>query len=228
MNFLELGNQEECGFWVTEGESGKEEIRMVMPLHLLKKIKEVWQDLKWPIELWPHRSNDTSIKSNPWKKVHRINFPDTRWEGYHDHENVMPGYTALCFLHELGHAYLCETVHHFFATTYYHDSVTLDQMNTLYSPVSVAKDWFVNDLMFRWVRKEETFDTLDCLKPVLNGDHHHLSGGDLLYPSMIIAMVVHEKLKQITIPKVYREIVKIFRKYQPDKPSLDNLVKLSN
>ena len=100
--------------------------------NLLKKIRD---DLYWPVQELPQESGPIRIFSNPSTCTHTLYLPETPLQEGPAHE--------LLYLHELGHALLCERVHPFFSNGFPLAGLDKKLLPAVSPVLNAAGDWFI-------------------------------------------------------------------------------------
>lgn len=193
-----------------------------MKMHSMENvIKKVQSNLKWPTLERDSELPVIRIVSDIKSHSHLIFMP----------EKLHNKSSDLDYLHELGHATLCELVHPVFATNgQFAPLVNKKQFLPLLPSLSAASDWFV----CHWQHKlipEEMHKLIEENIPVVE---EVLGMPDLppveiiLDASLIIAQAVYYMDEPIECDGVLKNLVDAFLSVSPKHPSAENCVHLVN
>jgi hypothetical protein len=191
------------------------------PKSLKALIKQVRGGLRWPVLEQPHDLPVLRIVSYPRTKSHAILVPETRpWRS-----------TDLDYLHELGHATLCEQVHPVFSASCHFASQDSERHFLLVVPaLNAACDWFICH------RLSELSPQVSC-KQIQNGlsvAEEVLSAAQLppleiiLDAAGVVAQGIHFLDEPIECEGVLRTAVDAFLAVPPEQPSAENCLHLVN
>lgn len=184
-------------------------------------IVKARKGLDWPI-LDNHGDTPVyRILSDPGNQSHVVHIPAD--PGARD--------DGLSYLHELGHATLCEQVHPIFAASSYFSSGTAKDQFIMFAPaLQAASDWFVD----RWLQKlaprqiqaslENKLDVVEkifsCEKPP--------TIDVFIDAALIVAQAIVYLNAPIDCGDKLKEAVDAFFSVNPDKPSEDAFLRLVN
>jgi len=113
-----------------------------MSKRIKKLIKKIRHRLQWPVAENRAPGIDTlSIDSDSRARIHRINVPG------HDVRDIE-------YLHELGHAWLCETVSPMFSGQTF-GTVDIEVLSLIQPASQAASDWFVDHWIYTMAPAEE-------------------------------------------------------------------------
>jgi hypothetical protein len=102
-------------------------------------VKKAIAELTWTIQEASHNSAQLRIFSDSTTRTHTIYQPAQPTDGGAARE--------LLYLHELGHALLCERVHPFFASGFPVAGLDVALLTAVAPVLSAASDWFVGQWM---------------------------------------------------------------------------------
>src|SRR5690349_21521452 len=102
-------------------------------------VKRALDELSWPVREEVQQSGPLIIFSDPVAKTHTIYRPADSPE-----EGPLP---ELLYLHELGHALLCERVHPFFSSGFPIAGLDKEMIPPVTPVLNTASDWFVGHWM---------------------------------------------------------------------------------
>lgn len=183
---------------------------------MISLIQKIQSSLKWRVSTIQHETRHMEITSNPVEKTHTIYVPppDAEWRDIE-------------YLHELGHAYLAETVHPLFSSAYFAKGTPDTLVQILTWPKRTADDWFVDDLLMQWCPDEERAEIeehVDMAAMIDEPDNPiWVFGAGLMF-----AQAIEYQVKHPPVPKSVIPIVDILRSIRPGSPSLRNLRGLTN
>jgi hypothetical protein len=188
---------------------------------LKSQIKKALDGLEWPILIEPHEMPVIRIVSNPHKKSHIILMPD----------KIHNRSSDLDYLHELGHATLCERVHPVFAVNILFAPLTnKKQFLPVIPAFNAACDWFVGDWQMEISPKaarKQLEENVPLAEEVL-GAPQIPPLEIILDASLIIAQSIHYLDDPIDCVGPLKLAVDAFISIPPDKPSLHMCVFLTN
>ena len=102
---------------------------------LMNLVKKAKGELSWEVREVAQESGPLRIFSDPVVRTHTIFLPSSPTEEGPAQE--------LLYLHELGHALLCERVHPFFSSGFPIVGLEKEQLPAVAPLLSAASDWFV-------------------------------------------------------------------------------------
>lgn len=184
-------------------------------------IREVRNELEWPILEKPHEIPVIRITSYPRTQSHVFLMPDKLHNKSSD----------LDYLHELGHALFCEKIHPVFsATGQFASEGNKRQFLMVIPALNAACDWFIGD----WQMGLSPEETRKQLKENIPLAEEVLAASQLppldiiLDASLLIAEAIHYLEEPIECSGVLKNVVDAFLSVPPDKPSADNCITLVN
>jgi hypothetical protein len=187
--------------------------------NLVKKVRE---ELDWPIQELPQESGAIRIFSDPANRTHTLFMPEAAPEGGPEHETL--------YLHELGHALLCERVHPFFSNGF--PIAGLDEkLLPAVSPIlNAAGDWFVG----QWLMECAPEFATDELHKEYEATAEFMEQGEM--PSvekffvavLIIAQSIKYLKKQVNYSGFLDAAVQAFLSVSPENPTVRKFEKLVN
>jgi hypothetical protein len=187
--------------------------------NLVKKAKG---ELSWPVQEVAQESGLLHIFSDPMARTHTIFLPTDSPPPGQDEE--------LLYLHELGHALLCERVHPFFSSGF--PITGLDQgLVPAVSPVlNVASDWFVGHWLMEFcpeVAIAELQKEYEATAQMMEkGETPSL---DKFFVAVLITAQSIRYLKAaVECSGILDSAVRAFLAVPPDKPSLGKIEELIN
>lgn len=184
-------------------------------------IKKVVNNLSWPILEKDSEVPAIRVISDNRNRTHFILMPDKKQNEGSD----------LDYLHELGHATLCEKVHPVFATNgQFSPMANKRQFLPLLPALIAAGDWFVCHWQME-VLPEEMHKLIREHLPVVE----EVLGSPKLPPleiildsALLIAQAVHYLNEPIDCGGVLKNVVDAFLSVPPERPSAENLILLVN
>ena len=190
-------------------------------ISLKSLIKKVRRDLKWPVLEQPDESPMIRIISYPRTKSHVILIPDKLHNRSSD----------LDYLHELGHATLCEKVHPVFsASSQFAAPDNKRQFLIVIPALTAACDWFIG----HWQLEQSPQESRKLLQESIPLAEEVLGEPTLppleiiLDASLLIAQGIHYLEEPIDCSGVLKVAVDAFLSVPPEKPSAENCVALVN
>ena len=184
-------------------------------------IKEVRGNLHWPVLEQPHDLPAIRIVSYPRTQSHVILTPGKEQKRS----------TDLDYLHELGHAAMCEQVHPVFSASGHFASRDSERHFLIVVPaLNVACDWFIS----RWqmalapeITRKQIQEGLQLAEEVL--DQPELPPLDIILDAAgVIAQGIHYLEEPIECDGVLQKAVDAFLSVPSERPSADNCVLLVN
>jgi hypothetical protein len=184
-------------------------------------IKQVRSDLEWPVLEQPHDLPAVRIVSYPRTKSHAILMPDQKNKRS----------TDLDFLHELGHATMCEKAHPVFSASCHFSSQDSERHFLMVVPaLNVACDWFI----CHWQMGLAPQVTREQIEKGLSVAEEVLGMAELppleiiLDAAAVIAQNIHYLKEPIECDGVLQRAVDAFLALPPDEPTADNCLLLVN
>lgn len=188
-------------------------------LHSL--LKQVRNELEWPVLEQPHGMPVVRIVSYPRDRSHVILTP----------EQASKQYNAPEYLHELGHAILCERSHPVFsASASFAPRGNKRLFMVLHPALNVACDWFVGEWQMG-VAPELTRRQIEESLPVAEEILAQATLPPLeiiLDAAMVIAQAIHYLEEPIECEGVLQTAVQAFLSVPPGEPSAEACVGLVN
>jgi len=188
--------------------------------NLVKKAKG---ELSWTVhEVATQDSVPLRIFSNPMDKTHTIYLPSPPPEKSAAFE--------LLFLHELGHALLCERVHPFFASGFPIVGLEKEQIQAAAPVLSAASDWFIGHWLMELcpeLARAELRDEYEATAELMaNGE---TPGLDRFFVAVLITAQSKKYLQAaVECSGFLDSAVQAFLAVPPDNPSVGKLVELIN
>jgi hypothetical protein len=187
--------------------------------NLVKKAKS---ELSWPTQEVAQESGPLRIFSDPVVRTHTIFLPSTLPEEGPVQE--------LLYLHELGHALLCERVHPFFSSGFPISGLDEGQVPAVSPVLYAASDWFVG----HWFMEFCHDVAIDELKKEYEVTAEMMEKGET--PSLdkffVAALIIAQSIKYLKAPVecsgFLNSAVKAFLAVPPEKPSLRKIENLIN
>jgi len=188
--------------------------------NLIKKAKD---ELSWETREVAQESGPLRIFSDPVVKTHTIFLPSAPPEEGPIQE--------LHYLHELGHALLCEQVHPFFSSLF--PIAGLDdkgQIPAVAPVLYVASDWFVGQWMMEFCPDVAIAE----LKKEYQATAEMMEKGETrsLDKFFVAVLITAQSIKYLKAPVecsgFLDSAVKAFLAVPPEKPSLPKIEKLIN
>ncbi|MBC8018422.1 MAG: hypothetical protein H7X83_07890 [Verrucomicrobia bacterium] len=184
-------------------------------------IKKVFNDLNWPTLERTSELPVIRVITDVRNRSHLILMPEKQHNKSND----------LDYLHELGHATLCEKVHPVFATNgQFAPLVNKRQFLPLLPSLNAASDWFVchwqQEILPAEMHKQIK-DNMPVVEEVLGMPN--LPPLDIILDaSLLIAQAVHYLDEPIDCDGVLKNIVDAFLTVPPERPSAENCIILVN
>ena len=194
------------------------------PKKLKTLISKARKELSWLILEEEQPSGPLHIFSDPLVRTHTI-----------IRSVAPPGDVGgpdqdIHYLHELGHALLCERVHPFFSNNFPINGLTREQMPAVSPVLSTASDWFVGHWLTEFCPevaipelKKEFAVTARML------DQKETPDLDRFFVAVLIIAQANTYLgEQVTCAGFLDEAVKAFLAVPPANPTLEKLEELIN
>jgi hypothetical protein len=187
--------------------------------NLVKKAKD---ELSWQTKEVAQESGPLRIFSDPQVKTHTIFLPSAPIEEGPPQE--------LIYLHELGHALLCERVHPFFSSGFPISGLSNGQVPAVSPVLCAASDWFVGHWMMEFCHdvaiaelKKEYEATAETM------EQGKLASIDKFFVAVLI-IAQSEKYLKLTVEcsGFLDSAVKAFLAVPPEEPSLQKIENLIN
>jgi hypothetical protein len=185
-------------------------------------VKEVRGNLEWPVLEQPHDLPVIRLVSYPRTKSHVILVPNKLLEKRS---------TDLDYLHELGHASLCEKAHPVFSASSHFASQESERHFMILVPaLNVALDWFIA----HWQMELSPETTRKQIQKGLQLSEEVLGLEELppleiiLDAAGVIAQSIHFLGEPIECDGVLQTAVDAFLALPPEQPTAENCVLLVN
>lgn len=187
--------------------------------NLVKKAKD---ELSWSVREEAQESGPLRIFSDPMTKSHIIFLPAPPPEAGPAQE--------LLYLHELGHAILCERIHPFFASGFPVTGLDKDLVHGVAPVLNAASDWFVGHWMMEFchdVAMEELQKEYEATAEMMaKGEEPTL---DRFFVAVLITAQSIKYLKAtVECSGFLDSAVKAFLAVSPERPSLKKIEDLIN
>lgn len=184
-------------------------------------IKKALNELEWPRLEQQHEAPNIRIASYPKSKSHVILMPEPD-------KNES---TDLDYLHEVGHATLCERVHPVFAANIlYAPLMRKREFLPVVPALTSAADWFVGHWQYELapeLARKQLQQTLPLAEEMLAAQE--LPPLEIILAcSMVVAQAVHYLDEPIDCGGVLKSAVDAFLAAPPEQPSLDACAALTN
>jgi len=184
-------------------------------------IKKVRGELAWPVLEQPHELPAVRVVSYPRTKSHAILMPD----------KLTKRSTDLDFLHELGHATLCEQVHPVFsASSHFASQDSQRHFLMLVPALNVALDWFLCSWQMELapqLTRKQIQKGLAVAEEILG--LAELPPLDIILDAAgVIAQNIHFLEAPIECDGVLQTAVDAFLSLPPEEPSAESCVLLVN
>ena len=187
--------------------------------NLVKKVKG---ELSWEVREVAQESGPLRIFSDPVVRTHTIFVPSSPTEEGPAQE--------LLYLHELGHALLCERVHPFFSSGFPITGLDEGQVPAVSLVLNSASDWFVGHWMMEFCHdvaiaelKKEYAATAGMM------ERGETPGIDKFF---VAVLIIAQSIKYLKAPVecsgFLDSAVKAFLAVPPEKPSLRKIEDLIN
>lgn len=185
-------------------------------------VKKARCELSWPTQEVAQQSGPLRIFSDPVARTHTIFLPVSPLEEGPSQE--------LLYLHEMGHAVLCERVHHFFSSGFPVAGLDNKQIQAVSPLLYTASDWFVGHWMMEFCPdvaiaelKKEYESTAEMMEK---------GGPEGIDKFFVSVLIIAQSIKYLKVPVdcsgFLNSAVKAFLAIPPEKPSRQNLENLIN
>jgi len=187
--------------------------------NLLKKAKG---EIPWATQEVGQPSGPLRIFSDPVVRLHTIFLPVVPPEEGPSQE--------LAYLHELGHALLCERVHPFFSSGFPIAGLEKGQVQAVAPVLYTASDWFVGHWMMEFCHDL----AMDELKKEYEATAEMMGKGepDSVEKFFVAVLIIAQSLKYLKVEVdcsgFLGSSVQAFLAVPPEKPSRENLELLVN
>ena len=194
-----------------------------MKMKLLKNlVKKAKSELTWTVQEVVQESGQMRIFSDAAARIHTIYLPSSATgEG---------AVQELLFLHELGHALLCERVHPFFASGFPVSGLDMQLLPAAAPLLSAASDWFVG----HWMMEFCPDVALAELKNEYEATSEMMAKGETpgLDKFFVAVLITAQSKKYHKAPVVCTgfldSAVQAFLSVPPEEPSLQKIEELIN
>jgi len=187
--------------------------------NLLKKTRE---ELNWPVQELPEESGPIHIFSDPATCTHTFYLPKAPPEEGPAHE--------LLYLHELGHALLCERVHPFFSSGFPLAGLDKKLLPAVSPVLNAAGDWFVGHWFMECapaLAMEELNKEFEATAELMT--HAEPPSVEKFFVAvLIIAQSVKYLKKQVNCSGFLDVAVQAFLSVPPENPTVQKYEKLVN
>jgi len=185
-------------------------------------VKKARGELAWTVRDAAEESVQPRIFSDPVDKTHTIYLPSPPPEKDPGHE--------LLYLHELGHALLCERVHPFFASGFPIAGLEKEQFPAVGPVLSTASDWFVGHWLMEFCPElalAELHGEFEATAAMMaKGEPPNL---DSFFVTVLITAQSVKYLKSaVNCAGFLDSAVQAFLAVSPDNPSVGKLIALIN
>jgi len=188
---------------------------------LQSSINKVRSELSWPFLEQPNEVPVIRIISDPHSRTHLFMIPDKLKRQSSD----------LDYLHELGHATLCEKVHPVFAANaQFAAQENKRQFLVILPALNAACDWFI----YHWqmqiapqAARDQLLENMPIAEEIL-GESTLPPLEIILEASLLIAQGIQYLQEPIECGGVLKIAVDAFLSVPPEKPSAENCVLLVN
>lgn len=186
-----------------------------MSKNIKKAIKKYKHALKWELKTIQNESIKTlEIVSDKKNFIHRVYIPEN------DVRDIE-------FLHELGHAFLCENIHQLFSTASFLN-YTEYRMKILTPIVRAADDWFVDQWLFEIAPNDEKKEIEEHYKMAMKTIGHHDSYEMMIGCAFLIAQAERYLKIKSGVTGDSRKLIDCFLNVNPGNPNVKKLEKLIN
>lgn len=185
-------------------------------------VNKARNELSWPVREVAQASGRLSIFSDPMACNHTLFLPAGQPETGQPEE--------LIYLHELGHALLCERVHPFFSTAFPIEGLDAGLLPAVAPLLGTASDWFVG----QWFMEFCPEVALAELKKEFAATAAMMDTGetpdvDRFFVAVLIIAQARMYLKERAECEGFLEAaVRAFLAVPPDKPTIGKLEELFN
>jgi len=188
---------------------------------LQSSINKVRNDLSWPFIEQPNEVPVIRITSDPQSRTHVILIPDKLKRQSSD----------LDYLHELGHATLCEQIHPVFAANaQFATQENKRQFLVMLPALNAACDWFIYDWQLQiapQAARDQILENMPLAEEIL-GESTLPPLEIILDAALLIAQGIHYLQEPIECGGVLKVAVDAFLSVTPEKPSAENCALLVN
>jgi hypothetical protein len=189
-------------------------------------VKKAKDELSWLVLEEAQESGPLRIFSDPKTRTHTIFQPLPPPEGGPDPE--------LHYLHELGHALLCERVHPFFSNGFPLIGLDDKQIPAVAPVLSAASDWFVGHWMMEFCQDaamaelKKEYEATAGLMAGLMEKGETPSIDKLFVAVLIIAQSIKYLNEPVECSGFLGSAVQAFLAVPPEKPSVGKMEELIN
>ncbi|MBK5276222.1 MAG: hypothetical protein JJE30_14390 [Desulfuromonadales bacterium] len=185
-------------------------------------VKKARGELSWPAKEVAQESGPLRIFSDPVDRAHTIFLPTARLGKGQDQE--------LLYLHELGHALLCERVHPFFSSGFPIAGLDEGQVLAVSSVLYTASDWFVGHWLMEFcpdvaiAELEKEYEATVVMME--KGEPESID------KFFVAVLIIAQSIKYLKVPVessgFLDAAIKAFLAVPPEKPSLLKIENLIN
>lgn len=187
--------------------------------NLVKKAKDELTWAAWEVD---QPAGPVRIFSDPVEKAHTIFVPSDPPDGHQVHE--------LLYLHELGHALLCERVHPVFSSGFPISGLDQKLLPAVTPVLNAAGDWFVSQWMMDFCREVAIAE----LEKEYEATAEMMAKGEtpsvdkFFVTVLIIAQSIKYLKSQVQCSGFLDEAVQAFLAIPPEKPTVGKYEELVN
>ncbi len=189
---------------------------------LRQLISRARADLAWPVREEPRPFGVYSVSSDSRNQEHGIfmSSNDAAWT---------PG-KALAFLHELGHALLCERVHPVFATYFPVSGIDDADFAEVAPALNAASDWFVGHWLMEFCPDVATDDLRQEYEATVEalGKEQTPTPEDFYVAALVVAQAIRYLDEPVDCGGILGEAVAAFLAVPPGEPSAHGVLFLAN
>ena len=188
-----------------------------MSKKIKKLIKKTRHRIQWPVTEVRSTDNVLRITSDHRQQTHTIYLPDT---------DVRP----IEWLHEYGHATLCETVNPMFSTQYFLRGVGQDIINEITPAAQAASDWFIDQWLFEILPEESVVEIRHHLRMVMQALQTEDTGTPELFTMAALMIAQGQRYCAIKTPTAgnLQNGVNAILQVNPARPSVEALQQVVN
>lgn len=185
-------------------------------------VKKAMNELSWPALEVEQPTGPVRIFSDPVKRTHTIFVPVAPPEEGQAQE--------LLYLHELGHALLCERVHHFFSGGFPITGLDERLMPAVAPLLNAAGDWFVGYWMTEFCQEVAIAE----LKKEFEATAEMMNKGETLAVDkfFVAVLIIAQSIKYLKVrvecSGFLDSAVKAFLAVPPEKPTVRKFEELVN
>lgn len=192
------------------------------PMKLKNLVKKAKDELSWTVQEVEQDSGPLRIFSNPVERTHTIFQPSEIPADGQQQE--------LLYLHELGHALLCERVHPFFSSGFPIAGLGKELFPAVSPVLNAASDWFVGHWMMEFcpdvalAELEKEFEATTVMM-----GKRETPNLDKFFSAVLITAQSKKYLNApVQCSGILDAAVQAFLEVPPEQPSLDKILGLFN